>query len=139
MGQSSNRKGVVSMEQLIIRQPLKLFTVPEILVADFEAMVLDSYFGGGIHDLIHLGHDVDHFAVLALSLEETGNAFTYWDDEEWISENSGDVIANDYYDIVQDVGEVLDYHHIFFAWDDKGDGGYEFIGDFYNLPNVEVW
>lgn len=129
------------MNFLTTKKPLELFTVPGIITKDFEAMVLDTYFDGRWYDLHHLTYPVDMFAVHSLSFEETGVPFKYVDDEEWMDEHSGDVLAEGFYEILEDVATVLDYHHMFYAWDDKGEseGEYIFIGDFGNMPIREVW
>jgi hypothetical protein len=129
------------MNFLTAKKSLELITVPDIIVKDFEAMVLDTYFEGCWFDLHHLTFPVDMFAVHSLSFEETGLPYRYVDDEEWMEEHSGDVLHEGFYEILQDVSIVLDYHHMFYAWDDKGEGigEYIFVGDFENMPIKEVW
>jgi hypothetical protein len=128
------------MNFLTAKKSLDLTYVPSIVADDFEAMVLESYFDSHWFDLHSLTYHVDMFAVYALSEEQTGSPFTYPDNKAWMDDNSAEVIADGFYDIMHDVGDVLDYHHMFHAWKDIGDNGeYVFIGEYFNMPIKEVW
>lgn len=119
---------------------LTLTYVPDTLVWDFEAMVLEAYFDMGHHDLVQITDTVDLFAVHALSDEETGSPFNYVNDNDWMDDNADEVIREGYYDILSDVGEVLDHHKIFHAWKDiGGNEGYKYTGELFNMPIKEVW
>lgn len=106
---------------------------PVMLVRDFEDMVLESYLDYGYTSLLPLAELVDDFAVYAESHEQSGNPFALVDDESLEESTLMDIKVDRYYEVVEDVREVLMYHHMFFYEKD-----YNFL-EFYNMPIVEVW
>lgn len=125
------------VNQLIKRKELELFFVPNTIMQEFECMVLQSYFDEGWHDLVHVGSYVDIFATYVISLQETGNPFTYTDSEEY-EEDAYFAIEDNIGLIRDDIADIFDYHHIFYASDDSGEGVYKYI-DCHNMPIKEIW
>lgn len=121
------------MKGLLVRRPLELIMTPALLVRDFEDMVFEGYMDYGHTSLLTLAELVDDFAVYAESHEQSGNPFALVDDESLDEAVIKDIKADRYYEVVEDVREVLMYHHMFFYEKD-----YNFL-EFYNMPIVEVW
>lgn len=140
MDKLSDCAGVVAMKYWLASRRLTLDYIPDIMVDDFEAIVLEAYFSDGHHDLHQITDTVDLFAVHVMSEEETGSPFTYVNDREWMEENEDWVIADGRFDILSEVGEVLDFHKIFHAWKDiGGNSDYQYVGELFNMPIKEVW
>lgn len=125
------------MGQLIHRE-IRLSVVPGVLAKDFESWVLEAYFDDGWHDLKNVTEVVDVFGLYGECYEETGNPFTYCEDEERVDENA-DIIAEKFWEVMEDVEEVFRFHHIFHSYKDIGDHPeYEYV-DCRIMPIQEVW
>lgn len=121
------------MRELIKRKELELCLVPYHLTKEFEEMVLECYTDYGYYDTHNLGEFVDSFAIYAESHEQTGNPYSLSDDQSKTSDFYNDIINNRFYELLDDVMEVLNYHNMFFV-----DKDFRYI-KYYNLPIKQVW